>query len=221
MIRACIFDLDGTLLYTLDTITHYVNDTLLQYNLAPIDRDTCMGFIGNGAAKLITRAFNLRGVTDVDLINEAYVKYNRAYDAEPYYLTSLYPGVADLLSSLKARGIKLGVLSNKPDFATRAVVSHFFGDTVDYVLGATEDKARLKPNPASTYDMLEKMGTECGELAFIGDSTVDIWTARAAGARLSLGVAWGYGKPCELVGAGADSVVLDTRELLRVICHAD
>ena len=220
MIKACIFDLDGTLLYTLDTINYYLNQTLREFGQAPIDRVTCRSFIGNGAAKLIERAFTRFGITDAGVHREALKKYNAAYDANPYYLTEPYPGVLDLLRGLSMRGIKLGVLSNKPDFATRAVVLHFFGSLVEYVQGATEDTSSLKPNPKSTLDMLSAMGCAPGELAFIGDSQVDIKTAAAAGARQALGVAWGYGKTEELCIAGADSVATDSVELLGVILNA-
>ena len=106
MIKLCIFDLDGTLLYTIDTINYYVGRALERHGFEPIEKEICLGFVGNGARKLIERAFAYRGVTDNKTVSLALEEYLADYDGSPYYLTKPYDGIVELLAEMKKRDIR-------------------------------------------------------------------------------------------------------------------
>ncbi len=215
-IKYCIFDLDGTLLNTLGTIRYYLNKTLSDAGLNGVGEDECRAFVGDGARLLVTRALESKGITDADVIASLLDKYVKAYDCEPLYLTEPYPGITEALAALKKGGIKLGVVSNKPDFATRSVVQAFFGDAFLCVRGGM-DGVRLKPAPDAPLALLSMMGGTPEECAFIGDTSVDMRTAKNMTAALSVGVAWGFREREELYQNGADTVVENGEQLTRAI----
>lgn len=215
-IRYCIFDLDGTLLNTISTIRYYLNKTLNDAGIEGVSEDECRVFVGDGARLLVTRALGSKGITDEGMIEALLAKYMKAYDDAPLYLTEPYPGVPDALEALSAAGIKLGVVSNKPDFATRSVVRSFFGDIFLGVRGGI-DGVRLKPAPDAPLALLSEMGGVSEECAFIGDTSVDMKTAKNMSAALALGVGWGFRDSGELYENGADAVVSDGEQLVRYI----
>lgn len=216
MIKYCIFDLDGTLLNTLDSIRYYLNRTLGEYGFDGITREECRRFIGDGAKKLVSRALESRGVTDAELCERVLKSYNKAYDSSPYYLTEPYRGIPELISALSSRGITLAVLSNKPDSTARSVVSEFFGDAFSLVRGAL-DGVKLKPEPDACLEMIKNMGAAPSEVAFIGDTGVDIETGKRATVGFTVGVSWGFREREELIIAGADRVADTPIEILEII----
>ena len=205
-IKCAVFDLDGTLLNTIKTIHFYLNLSLRKNGFCEVDERSCMAFVGDGAVKLIERSLSHIGVSDDDAFRRVFADYNKAYDADPYYLTEPYPGIKELVESLGSQGIILAVLSNKPDFATRAAVSHFFGDSFTYVSGA-RDGVRLKPYPDSLLSLLEGLKVDPSECAYIGDSEQDILTAENADVRGCISVTWGFRSREKLVSAGAAHLV--------------
>lgn len=215
MIKHCIFDLDGTLLNTITTITYYVNGLFAREGLRPITEDECKIFVGDGAYQLIKRAANSRGVTDGGEILRLLSEYNSSYHSSPLYLTTPYEGITETLSSLSALGIRASVLSNKPDVAAVAVVSHFFGGSFELVRGGREG-VPLKPAPDALLSMLRELGITPDECLFVGDTSVDILTAKNAGVRC-VGCLWGFRDRAELVTAGADYIISAPRELLEVL----
>lgn len=216
MIKYCIFDLDGTLLNTLDTITYYVNSTLEAEGLGRVSRDDCRRFVGNGAHLLIQRALDAVGVTDEGTLEHVLTRYNAAYDASPLYLTAPYDGILQMVDELKRAGIKLGVVSNKPDFATVSVVRSIFGESFEFVRGG-RDGVPLKPAPDAPLALLGEMGGSVDQCAFVGDTSVDILTAKGMGCALSVGVLWGFRDRSDLVSSGADAIVESASELTRAI----
>ena len=210
MIKYCIFDLDGTLLNTITSITYYLNRTLEAHGISEITEEECKIFIGDGARKLVYRALESKGIRDSYICDRVLRDYNNAYHSDPFYLTSVYPGIPELIDRLKESGITIGVLSNKPENTARAVVEHFFGDNFSFVRGGREG-IPLKPSPVSTFQMLDEMGGMPSELAFIGDTGVDIDTGKAVGAQLTVGVLWGFRTTAELRSHGAD-VIADSIE---------
>lgn len=212
MIKACIFDLDGTLLNTLPTIMHYLNATLGKFGYRDVSDSDTKRYIGDGAYMLIKRALGEQGERDEEKILEVLSDYKVAYDVSPLYLTEIYEGVPEMLRALKNKGVRLAVLSNKPDSAAVAVVSHFFGDLFDIVRGGI-DGVPLKPDATSALDILEKMNVAPDEAAFIGDTAVDIETAGNMGAGLSVGVLWGFREKEELSEAGADLICSRAEEI--------
>lgn len=216
MIKYAIFDLDGTLLNTLTTITYYVNLILKRKGLKEITEEECKYFVGNGARKLIWRAANSRGLTDEAKIAEIFDEYNEEYNAAPLYLTEPYSGIVELVSALKAKNIKLAVLSNKPDAATVDIVPSFFGDSFEVVHGA-RDNVALKPMPEGVFEICRELSATVDELMYLGDTNVDMMTGKNAKAKLTVGVSWGFRPVAELVEAGADVVVDNPLEILDLI----
>lgn len=207
MIKCAIFDLDGTLCNTLVTIRHYVNQTIEKFGAEPISPEECRQFIGRGARNLISRTMESRKM-DMDLFDEVYSEYNRAYNSNPYYLTVPYDGIAELLSELKSLGIKLAVLSNKPQAATVGTVEHFFPNTFSALFGG-RDGAPLKPAKESVNEVLSALSASADEAAYVGDSDVDVLTIKAANPKIGIAVSYGFRTKDELIEAGAE-LILDT-----------
>lgn len=220
MIKCCIFDLDGTILDTITTITYYVNATLEKNGIAPITIDECKYFAGNGARKLIERSLNSKGITDEKTIEKVLAEYVPAYDEAPLYLTDSFPGISDMLRELKNRGIKLAVLSNKPDTAVGGIVEHFFPGIFDDAAGGM-DGVPLKPDPTAARGILKRLGISEAETAWIGDTSTDIETGKNLGAALSIGVLWGFRLRDELMEAGADLIVSDPKEIVSGVLAVD
>ena len=216
MIKCCIFDLDGTILDTISTITHYVNKTFHQNGIDKITADECKYFVGDGARELIKRALASKGISDTGRVEDILKQYKSAYDLNPLYLTSVFPGIYDVLSELSGRGIKLAVVSNKPDLATKNVIRHFFSDRFDAVVGSVEG-VPLKPNPTVAEGVLYELGITPSETAWIGDTATDIKTAKNLNAALSVGVLWGFREREELAFAGADAIVSKADEIVREV----
>ena len=214
MIKLCIFDLDGTILNTLSTITHFVNTTFDKHGIRRITEDECKYFVGDGARLLIERALDSRGISGEGRVVQLLSEYNEIYHKNTLYLTKVYEGIPELIHKLKERGIYLAVLSNKPDEAAKSVVSHFFGSAFDIVLGAREG-VPLKPDPAAALEIMESLGVTGEECAWIGDTNTDMQTAKAISAALSVGVLWGFREGDELARYGADLLAKTADEIYK------
>jgi phosphoglycolate phosphatase len=213
MIKAFIFDLDGTVLDTINTITFYVNKTLHKFGYGSITPDQCKYFAGNGARVLIRRTLAYFGISDEDRVTEVLADYDAEYNSSPYHLTSCFPGVPEVLSELRSRGVKLAVISNKQDHITREAIAHFYPDLFDAVVGG-RDGVPLKPAPDAPLAIARELGVSPAECAFVGDTSVDVETGRNMGAGAVIGVLWGF-RPAEELSA-ADYVIGDPREMLEL-----
>lgn len=216
MIKVCIFDLDGTLLDTLGGIHYHVNKTLQAHGILPISAEECRSFVGGGAKRLIELSLSLRDAYSPDRFDRVYENYIASYDADPYKNVYVYDGIEELLFALKASGIRLAVLSNKPHTSTILTVEKFFPNMFDTVLGGKSDKP-LKPDPTAANDILADFGISASECAFIGDSDTDIITGKNLGAGLTIGVEWGYRERELLLAAGADITVNNAERIAEVI----
>lgn len=217
-IKCAVFDLDGTLLNTIKTINHYLNFALLKNGYGSIDEATCLSFVGDGAVKLVQRVLAHLGVCSEGAFDRVFADYNTAYDADPYYLTEVYDGIIETLMGLRSEGVILAVLSNKPDFATRATVDRFFDGIFTAVSGAKEG-VPLKPYPDSLLAMLSELGVRREETIFIGDSEQDILTARNASVGDCVSVTWGFRSIEQLTAAGAKRLIDNPRNLLDYILN--
>lgn len=216
MVKCCIFDLDGTLLNTLTTITYYINRTLVLHGLPVADEDEIRTYVGKGAANLVFRTLEARGVTDEKYISEFLHIYEAAYDNAPDYLTEPYEGIRELVSELRERGIKVSVLSNKPDFATVTAVKRIFGEVFDIVHGGRAGIA-LKPAPDSIFALLDELSSDMANCVYIGDSEVDVKTAINAGMDNFVAVTWGFRTKEQLRDEGAVNFADTTTELKEFI----
>lgn len=214
-IKCAIFDLDGTLLNTIKTINYYLNLALSTYGLDSVSEEDTMRFVGDGAIKLIERALDRVGA-DSSLFDSVYKTYNEAYNSSPYYLTEVYEGIPELLSALKGKGIRLAVLSNKPDFAVKATIGKFLPDTFDIVRGGV-DGVPLKPSPDALFEILREFGFTPDETAYIGDSEPDVLTAQNAGIKNAIFVTYGFRTADQLIYAGAKTVVDKAFDIISLI----
>lgn len=214
--KACIFDLDGTLTDTLESLTYSVNKTLKEMALSPITAKECESFVGNGARVLMECSLRAAGEQNLDRIEEAMERYGRIFDANCTYHVTPYEGVTEMLENLKKRGIRLGVLSNKPHQQTVKVVREIFGEGVfDYAQGQQEQIPR-KPDPEGVYRLLKEMQVTARECLYIGDSEVDIRTGRNAGVK-TISVTWGFRTREVLMAAGAGTIIDRPEELLQSV----
>ncbi len=212
-IKACIFDLDGTLLNTLTTITHYVNESLSRVGARRVTEEECRVMVGKGARNLLERSLALVGREVADF-EAFFAAYDAEYNAAPAYLTEPYDGITTLIEALHKSGMRLAVLSNKPEGAVRPLVERFFGDKIEIVAGGKTGIA-LKPDPAAVAPVLHALGLSPSETAFIGDSGVDMKTAKNYGAGLAIGVLWGFRDREELLSCGADLLAEKPADILK------
>lgn len=216
MYRACVFDLDGTLTDTLESLSYSVGETLKTVGLSPITKEQCRQFVGNGAQVLIEKALLAKGDETLSRFDEAFAAYRRIFDANCTYQVRPYAGIVELLSEMKALGMKLGVLSNKPDAQAVHVVEEIFGkETFDLVQGQRDGVPR-KPDPTALLAMAKRFGMEPEETIYIGDSEVDAATGNAAGMDTIL-VSWGFRSLEELKTAGADWIADTAEEIMEII----
>ncbi|WP_347282283.1 HAD-IA family hydrolase [uncultured Alistipes sp.] len=210
-----IFDLDGTLLDTIGDLAVACNASLALRGLPQHSYDEYCGFVGNGIMRLVERALPepLRSPENVALMRADFVRY---YTEHIDTYTKPYPGISELLSELVRRGVRLAVASNKFQAGTEKLVRLFFPQIpFDPVFGQRTGVA-LKPDPAVVEEILARTGIARERTLYIGDSGIDIETAKAAGVR-SAGVAWGFRTRTELEQAGADHIVDRAEELLGIL----
>lgn len=216
MIKACIFDLDGTLTNTLPTISYYGNAALEKNGFSPFDEERYKYFIGNGAKTLVERMLRAQESMSEENLARVFGDYNSAYNQAPLYKTAVYEGILPLLSALKERGVRTAVLSNKPDFATRSVVEHFFSSLFNVAHGAREG-IPLKPAPDGALALMAELGIcDPAEILYVGDTSVDMDTGKAAGF-YTVGVLWGFREREELEAHGADAIVSHPSEILNYV----
>ena len=214
--KACIFDLDGTLTNTLESMTYSVNLTLKEMGLSQITKDQCRMFVGNGARVLIEESLKVSGDPKASRIEEGMKIYGRIFDQNCTYHVTLNEGIPEMLKALKDRGIHLAVLSNKPDRQTVKVVKEIFGDNIfDYAQGQ-KDGIRRKPEPDGVWYLMEQMQVSKEECLYIGDSEVDAATGKNAGLK-TIGVLWGFRDRKTLETAGADHLIERPEELLQFV----
>lgn len=208
-----LFDLDGTLLDTLGDLTAAMNRTLTRHGLPERTRQQMRAALGNGARRLME--LSVPAGTDGALFETLLAEYNADYAAHCRIETAPYPGVDALLRQLHAQGRKLAIVSNKPDEAVRALRAEFFADTVPIAVGEKQG-IRRKPAPDTLLTAMVQLGAERTSTVYVGDSEVDIATARAAGLPC-ISVLWGFRDRDMLEQAGAQQFAADADELARLL----
>lgn len=210
--KACIFDLDGTLGDTRASLVYSVGLTLKEMGLPGITDEQCISFVGNGARYLMEHS--LEAVNASPRIEEGMEVYGRIFDDNCTYQLKPYDGIEEALEALKDKGIKLAVLSNKPHRQTVKVVHAMCGkDMFSYIQGQKEGIPR-KPDPAGIFLALKEMETDACDCLYIGDSEVDVVTGRNAGMK-TICVSWGFRTKGELKAAGAEYIIDRAENLLQ------
>ena len=216
MYKACIFDLDGTLTDTLDSLTYSVNATLHELGLGQITPEQCKSFVGHGARRLIEDSIQAAGGEPELLIEKGMEAYGRIFKEHCTYKVAPYEGIVELLEELQRMGVKLAVLSNKPHPQTKDVVATFFAeDTFLTVQGQREEIPR-KPDPTGIYYVLEQLGVSKEESLYIGDSDVDMVTGENAGVT-TVGVPWGFRTKEVLEAHHATYIVDRPEEIISIV----
>lgn len=216
MYKACIFDLDGTLTDTLESLTYSVNATLRELGLGQITPTQCKEFVGSGARRLIEQSLQAAGDPDAARIEEAMEAYGRIFKKYCTYHVAPYDGIVDMLRELKAQGIQLAVLSNKPHPQTKDVVATFFDKDMFVKVYGQQEGIPRKPDPSALHMILEELDVSRKECLYIGDSDVDMQTGCAAGVP-AVGVTWGFRSKDVLIQHGATYVVDKPEEIVSIV----
>jgi len=218
MKRLVIFDLDGTLLDTVEDLGRAVNYVLEQRGLPQHTMDEYRYFVGNGVRLLVERALaaSLGAHPDAIQVESVLTDFLAYYMEHKSDHTKPYPGIGEVLDALTSEGIKVAVASNKFIDGTRGLVARFF-PSVNFasVLGQREG-VPVKPDPQIVYDILAEAGVKAADALYVGDTNIDMRTAAAAGVE-SVGVEWGFRTKEELVQAGAVHMVSKPQEILKLI----
>jgi phosphoglycolate phosphatase len=207
-----IFDLDGTLLDTLHDLAASVNDALRSCDMPEHSVEDVRRFVGNGVRLLMERAVP-DGASN-PRFDEAFSAFRRHYMAHSLDTTRPYDGIQETLAALKAKGCRLAVVSNKFYAATQELCRHFFADTIDVAIGEHEAEGiRKKPAPDTVFEALRQLGVGKENAVYVGDSDVDIQTARNSGLPC-ISVLWGFRDRDFLINNGAETLISTPSELL-------
>ncbi len=214
MIKAVIFDFDGTLMNTLPTIAYYGGCALAEIGKEPIGEDEYKYFVGNGRDLLIHRMLGYYNADTPENFEIVGKKYDQGYEGDSLYKTVIYDGILELVDKLKKQGIRVCILTNKPHNVAVDVIHKVFGkDTFDIYYGQREGVA-VKPSPESAWEIARELGFKNEECAFVGDTIVDVTTGKSAG-MYAVGVLWGFREREELLEA--DAIISEPSELIEVI----
>jgi len=211
---AVIFDLDGTLLDTLADISHAANRVLSDQGLPVHAIESYRQFVGEGVRVLFRQALPER-LRSEDRVAQCAAAFQRAYAEQWHVHTRSYDGIRELLAELVRRDVQLSVLSNKPHRFTRLCIERFLPQTpFRHIFGQREGVPR-KPDPAAAIDMGRNSGVPAEQIVYVGDTAIDMQTARAAG-MYAVGVTWGFRPAAELQATGACRLIDHPLELLEL-----
>jgi phosphoglycolate phosphatase len=209
--KAIIFDLDGTLVDSLEDLADSTNYVLSCYGQPTHEVQSFKKMVGDGTRTLMSRALP---ADKQDLVEPALGKMREKYTEICLNKTRPYDGLQKVLAELKDRGVKLAVLTNKDQKMAEKIVTHFF-DQYFTIIRGTINAVPLKPDPKAVLEILKEMNVKPENAAFVGDSNIDIKTAQAAGIT-GIGVNWGFRGEQELKEAGADYTIDEPKALLQL-----
>ena len=213
--RAVIFDLDGTLLNTLDDLGNAMNRTLQQEGFPTHPIDAYRYFVGNGARKLVARVLP-ETRRDQETIERCLTGFRADYAEHWNVKTKPYDNVPDMLNALTSRGLKLAVLSNKPDADTKRCVAELLPDWTFAIALGQRDGVPHKPDPIGAHDIAAYLQVSAAECLYVGDTSVDMQTAVAA-RMFAVGVLWGFRPRQELEESGAQALLTHPLDILELL----
>ena len=208
-----IFDMDGTVLDTLEDLTNAVNFSLAHFGMPVRSAAQVRRFLGNGARRLMEQAAP-EGI-EAELFESLLLWYKEYYDKNCLVKTAPYKGIPELLKELRRNGCKTALVSNKPDTAARELAEKCFGGLLDYAVGQRDDVPR-KPAPDMVRLCMDKLGASAKDCVYVGDSEVDVLTAKNSGIEC-VAVTWGFRDEDELLAAGAVSLAHSVDELAKLL----
>lgn len=211
--EAVIFDLDGTLLDTLEDLRDSVNFVMRKYSFPEHTLEETRQAVGNGIKKLMERS--VPEGTEEKVLEAAFADFKAHYEENCKQKTKPYAGIAELLEKLKKDGYKLAVVSNKNHEAVQEMIPYYFGSVFDAAVGAVEGMEK-KPAPDTAFYALKQIGIPAEKALYIGDSQVDVATAKNAGLA-GIFVTWGFRSKDVLIKAGAEEFADSAEELYERI----
>ncbi|MHC1725523.1 MAG: HAD family hydrolase [Syntrophobacteraceae bacterium] len=213
---AVLFDIDGTLLDTLQDLADSMNGTLVRFGFQIHETDAYRYFVGDGMENLVRRTLPASVRTNADVISQCLEVMRETYGRKWKEKSRPYPGIPELLDALTARQIKLAVLSNKPDDFTQKVIKELLPAwKFEIVLGERPSIPR-KPDPTSALEIADRLGLKPGSFLYLGDTATDMITANAAG-MFPVGALWGFRTAEELIASGAKKLIQRPAELLELL----
>ncbi|EEG29999.1 putative phosphoglycolate phosphatase, bacterial [[Clostridium] methylpentosum DSM 5476] len=214
MIKLCIFDLDGTLIDSVEDLADSTNYALARRGLPTHPVKSYYTFVGNGIPKLIERASGIpQGEPGYQEIYDGFMEY---YDAHSTDKTVVYDGMPEVVQQINRRGILCAVLSNKADVFVKQLMETLFPAASFVRVQGKNDAYPAKPHPASLNALIKELGMEKSECIYVGDSNVDVFTAHNAGIPC-IGVEWGFRGREELVAAGAEFLAQKPFDILTYL----
>lgn len=213
--QAALFDLDGTLLDTLEDLADCMNIALAEQGFPPVPLQEHRFMVGDGVRNYALRAIGDGGLPEPEL-DRFIARYRDLYAENWAARTRPYDGVEEMLAGLREAGVTLAVLSNKPDGFTRKMVDHYLGGVEFAVVRGAMEGVPLKPAPAAAVAIARQLGVDPGRFLYLGDTDTDMQTARAAG-MYAVGVAWGFRPVEELRENGAQAIVAAPPDVLDLL----
>ncbi len=206
-----IFDLDGTLLDTADDFTNSLNYCLKKHSLPQRTREQAISYVGNGSKTFVQRALP----KNCDLLDQIYEEYKAHYRENVAIFTKPYEGIMSMLNELCSMGMKIAIVSNKPDNGVKALNEKFFSDYIKIAIGDTPGIS-IKPNDGTLKLALNELGSISEKTIYVGDSEVDVMTSRNAGMK-HIAVTWGFRTKEQLVQAGAQTLAAHPRDIVEIV----
>lgn len=215
MIHTILFDLDGTLLNTIDDLADAGNWVCAQNGWPLHTVEEYKYMVGNGIPKLVER-FSPPEARTPERLAQTLAQFTARYDAHKEDKTAPYPGIPELLAALRKEGVQTAVFSNKADALCGGILDHYFGPGVFSAVRGSRPGVPTKPDPTGLWELMKQLGAGPDTTLFVGDSNVDIQTGHNAGLP-ALGVVWGFRGAAELTAAGADALAYRPGDILDYI----
>lgn len=216
MVKACIFDLDGTIADTVESIARAVNRTLVSYGFSPHPVEAYNYYAGDGMNMCMKRALAAAGDTEGKYLEEAIVRVRKWFAEDPLYHAKPYDGMVEVLENLKKRGIAIAVFSNKPHLQAVEVVQTLFGKGFFTAVQGQTDTIPRKPAPDGALAIAKKLGVSPAECLYFGDTNTDMDTGHAAG-MFTVGVTWGFRPREELIAHQAMALLDAPADILKIV----
>ena len=216
MFKVVIFDLDGTLLNTLEDIADCTNEVMKQNDFPISELSRYNYFVGNGIEDMVRSALPESERNNDSFVKKCTLEFANIYKDGWKNKTSIYDGILDLIRIIKSKNMKIAILSNKPDNFTKETIAHFFKDTEFDAIWGKKDEFPLKPSPESALALIKKLNVKAADVLYVGDTSIDMITAESSGFT-SVGVLWGFRTEKELEVSGAQYIVKHPKEIIKII----
>ncbi len=216
MIKACIFDIDGTLLDTLENLSDCMSEAMEHFGYPGISMEDTRYFVGDGYKKFVERALLHSGDSELSHFDEACKVYRGIFREKCLNNIKAYDGIIAALDELKKNGVKLGVVSNKPQSGAVENMNKVFGENYFCAVMGEQEGIPRKPDPAMLLKMMDDFGVKKEEVMYFGDTNTDMQTGKSAGV-ITVGVTWGFRELEELMSFSPEHIVHHPGEIVGLV----